>query len=471
MTSSNTPGELWPWVIAGVLSAAGILTTSWLLLLAATAFAVTGVCLVTAHARTRITQLTSRAAFLHSFHPSVQVAVSYLSSENVWLTLCTQTGLAQRFGEHTFVPRILTIRPCARGAQIFIQPLMGQSAGHFEQARAALEIAMAVPRISVSSPVPGQIGLTLVTLDPLAAPCSLAVPAQPAANLRRLPAGIDANGQWIWFDLANNSGWTIAGLPGGGKTAGLSSWLTSLALSPMVQFAVVDGKGGGDWAHWRQRAWLYSDSDDLGEVRELLRPVHNLMTARLRSATTVLGRSNTWDGDFTPDWPLVVLVIDECQTCLDGTGVGKDDKAIVAEITRIVSSLIRRGRSAGILCILATQKADASSIPTGIRDNAALRVCFAVKTNEAAVAVLGPSAWGADVSPLEIVLPSGCGVCVIPNESGGFTKLRVPYLSPAVSAAWVSATASYRADPFVGLSGALAGDVDDAGVSISKDES
>ncbi|AMU74713.1 hypothetical protein BAB79_08680 [Mycobacteroides abscessus] len=348
---------------------------------------------------------------------------------------------------------------------------MGQSGGHFEQAAAAMELAMAVPRVTVSSPVPGQIAFTLVTLDPLMSPCSLPAPAQPPADLRRLPAGIDERGQAVWLDLANNSGFVVGGVPGSGKTVALSSWLTSLALSPLTQLAVVDGKGGGDWAHWRQRAWLYSDSDNLGEVCELLRTVHNLMTARLRSATTVLGRSNTWDGGFTPGWPLVVLVVDECQTVLDGMGLGKDDKAVVAEITRIVSSLIRRGRSAGMICVLATQKADASSIPTVIRDNAALRACFAVKTNEAAVAVLGPSAWGAEGSPLEIVLPSGCGICVIPNESGGFTKLRVPYLPPSVSAAWVSATASYRADPFAGLSAALAGDVDDSDVGINEGQS
>lgn len=471
MSPSNTEGVRRPWITAGALAFLGLLLTSWLLLLAAICFAVTGVSLMVGHARTRTAQTNARRRFLGAFHPSVQPAVAYLTSDGVWLAMCIQLGLAQYVGDSAVLPRFLALRPCARGAEIVVQPLMGQSMGHFEQVSAALELALAVPRVTVSSAVPGQIAMTLVTLDPLASPCSLSAPSQPVADLRRLPAGIDECGQWVWLDLANNSGFVVGGVPGSGKTVALSSWLTSLALSPLVQFALVDGKGGGDWAHWGQRAWLYSDSDDLSEVLELFRTVHNLMLARLRSATAVLGRSNTWDGGFTPGWPLVVLVVDECQTVLDGAGLCKEDKAMVAEITRIVSSLIRRGRSAGMICVLATQKADASSIPTVIRDNAALRACFAVKTNEAAVAVLGPSAWGAEGSPLEIVLPSGCGICVVPNESGGLTKLRVPYLSPSVSSAWVSATSGFRADPFAGLSSALAGDVDDSDVNINEGQS
>lgn len=463
MTPFDSGNPSWPWVMAGILAALGLLL-SWI-------FFVPAIGIAAVYVYLRTNKANARQAFLSGFHPSVQPAVAYLTAEGVWLALCTQMGLAQHFGERSFLPRILVLRPCARGAEIVVQPLMGQSIGHFEQVSAALELALAVPRVTVSSPVPGQIALTLVTLDPLMSPCSLSAPAQPAADLRRMPAGIDDRGQWVWLDLANNSGFVVGGVPGSGKTVALSGWLTSLALSPLVQFALVDGKGGGDWAHWRQRAWLYSDSDDLSEVLELLRTVHNLMLARLRSATTVLRRSNTWEGGFTPGWPLVVLVVDECQTVLDGVGLSKDDKAIVAEITRIVSSLIRRGRSAGMICILATQKADASSIPTAIRDNAALRACFAVKTNEAAVAVLGPSAWGAEGSPLEIVLPSGCGICVVPNESGGLTKLRVPYLSPSVSSAWLSTTYGFRADPFAGLSTALAGDVDDSDVDINEGQS
>ncbi|SKF92965.1 phage integrase [Mycobacteroides abscessus subsp. massiliense] len=460
MTPSDSRNPSWPWVTAGILAVLGLLV-SWIFLVPAI-----GIAAVCAYLRTN--KVNARQAFLSAFHPSVQPAVAYVTAEGVWLALCIQLGLTQRWGERSFPPRILALRPCARGVEIVVQPLMGQSVSHFEQASAALELALAVPRVTVSSPMPGQIAITLMTLDPLASPCSLSAPVQPVADLRRLPAGIDERGQWVWLDLANNSGFVVGGVPGSGKTVALSSWLTSLALSPLVQFALVDGKGGGDWAHWRQRAWLYSDSDDLSEVLELLRTVHNLMLARLRSATTVLGRSNTWDGGFTPGWPLVVLVVDECQTVLDGAGLGKDDKAVVAEITRIVSSLIRRGRSAGVICVLATQKADASSIPTVIRDNAALRACFAVKTNEAAVAVLGPSAWGVEGSPLEIFLPSGCGICVVPNESGGFTKLRVPYLSPSVSSAWLSATSGFRGDPFAGLSTALARDVDDSDVNVNE---
>jgi hypothetical protein len=64
----------------------------------------------------------------------------------------------------------------------------------------------------------------------------------------------------------------------------------------------------------------------------------------------------------------VVIVIDECQVAFDG------DPDTVAMVT----DLGKRGPAAGIIVLLATQRVDAQSLPTGISSNAVLRWCLKV---------------------------------------------------------------------------------------------
>lgn len=76
----------------------------------------------------------------------------------------------------------------------------------------------------------------------------------------------------------------------------------------------------------------------------------------------------------------VFVILDECQTWLDQSGMDKDEKSLSSEITRLIRTLVQKGRSVGIIVVLTTQKPDAVSIPTVIRDNSALKICFRVST-------------------------------------------------------------------------------------------
>jgi S-DNA-T family DNA segregation ATPase FtsK/SpoIIIE len=67
----------------------------------------------------------------------------------------------------------------------------------------------------------------------------------------------------------------------------------------------------------------------------------------------------------------------------------KAHNALVAELSRLVEELIRKGRNVAIQVMLLTQRATGDAIPTRIRDNCQVAISFATRTVDGAVARLG----------------------------------------------------------------------------------
>jgi S-DNA-T family DNA segregation ATPase FtsK/SpoIIIE len=82
----------------------------------------------------------------------------------------------------------------------------------------------------------------------------------------------------------------------------------------------------------------------------------------------------------------VVFGIDECQVLFTDDRVGK-------EAEQICTDLIKRGPATGIMLLLATQRPDAKSLPTGISANAGIRFCLRVMGQVENDIVLGTSMW------------------------------------------------------------------------------
>jgi DNA segregation ATPase FtsK/SpoIIIE, S-DNA-T family len=85
-------------------------------------------------------------------------------------------------------------------------------------------------------------------------------------------------------------------------------------------------------------------------------------------------------------------VIDEAHTFFHerkGTSTEvKAHNALVAELSRLVEELIRKGRKVAIQVMLLTQRATGDAIPTR-RDNCQVAISFATRTMDGAVAALG----------------------------------------------------------------------------------
>jgi S-DNA-T family DNA segregation ATPase FtsK/SpoIIIE len=231
--------------------------------------------------------------------------------------------------------------------------------------------------------------------------------------------------------LAEVSGIVVAGLAGFGKTMLVAHLLGQLAPSPAVQFVLVDGKGGPDYDRVTPRAWL-SAKDDLDQVRQVLRQVHRLMVDRQGAIASVLGETDAWHLGPSPLWPLVVVVIDEAHTFFhERKGTSPEVKAhnaVVAELSRLVEELVRKGRNVAIQVMLLTQRATGDAIPTRIRDNCQVAISFATRTLDGAVAALGEEIrQHPDASPVLLNDPAYVGVAVtsLPGRPG-FHRVRTP---------------------------------------------
>ena len=325
-----------------------------------------------------------------------------------------------------------------------------------EQASAYLADHWRVHRVTISQPRPGVYVLHGMVRDPLLEQFGLEAAAaawdgQHRSVPRHLYLGRDEHGHHRFADLANVPGICVGGMPGSGKSTEITSWLTQLAPSPAVQFALVDGKNAGEFDDFRDRAYIMA-GDDLDEVIDLLERQHTLMTDRLAAVRPVLGVKNAWHVGPTESWPLAVTVLDECQSCLDLTTV-KGDKILEPKVRRAVfltSSLIRRGRSVMMLTIPATQKPTTDSLPSSIRDNCPVSLCFGVRTADAAAATLGTAIRDYPTfSPVTLADPAYAGCCTVTLKTGRdpFTRLRCPLVTEDQAAAVARASAHLCKDP------------------------
>lgn len=219
----------------------------------------------------------------------------------------------------------------------------------------------------------------------------------------------------------------IGALPRMGKTFLLRLLTLAAALDPTAELHVYDLKGGADFlvvepvAH---RFRVGDDPDDLSYFKADLRAIHADMGRRYKQLRS-LPREVCPEGKVTRPladrrelglWP-VVLVIDECQLAFD------DDPETVA----LVTDLGKRGPAAGIIVLLATQRVDAKSLPTGISSNAVLRFCLKVAGQVENDMVLGTSMYKAGVRATTFARTDR-GVGFLAGEGDEPVIVRVAYL-------------------------------------------
>jgi DNA segregation ATPase FtsK/SpoIIIE, S-DNA-T family len=163
--------------------------------------------------------------------------------------------------------------------------------------------------------------------------------------------------------------------------------------------------------------------------------------------------TDTWHPGPSARWPLVVVVIDEAHTFFhERKGTSPEVKAhnaLVAELSRLVEELIRKGRNVAIQVMLLTQRATGDAIPTRIRDNCQVAISFATRTVDGAVAALGEEIrQHPDASPVLLNDPAYVGVAVtsLPGRSG-FHRVRTPKVDHHQVAAIIRATTGLRHDP------------------------
>src|SRR5215213_5155243 len=341
------------------------------------------------------------------------------------------------------------------GVTATVAAMAGAGLADYQRAVGYLADSWGCVSVRAEQQGPGLIRLRGLHRDPLLAPAQVDLSGMAPASLTSWWLGWAEDSQPVMIRLAEVSGMVVAGLAGFGKTMLVAHLLGQLATSPAVQFLLIDGKGGPDYDRLFPRAWL-SAKDDLTAVRDALRQVHRLMLNRQGAIAQVLGVTDAWHLGPSRSWPLVVVVIDEAHTFFhERKGTSPEVKAhnaAVAELSRLVEELVRKGRNVAIQVMLLTQRATGDAIPTRIRDNCQVAISFATRTLDGAVAALGEEIrHHPDASPVLLNDPTYVGVAVtsLPGRPG-FHRVRTPQVDHHQVAAIIRATTGLRADP-VGL--------------------
>lgn len=314
-------------------------------------------------------------------------------------------------------------------------------------------------RVQVTQPKPGKLLVRAVRRDPLGDQLALADAPQVIRGMSsRLIWSGRRSGPWPdYLDhrdpstvyvgrdqwgvdrrlcLDGIAGVTVGGLPGYGKTSFVGGLLYQLAGLDSVQFAIVDGMGGVDYEPWQARAWLLT-GDDLDRALAAAEVLHDLMRYRVETARRRLGVPNAWTRGPSPEWPLLVIVWDECHTFFDLAGV-KGNRQATEKVQRLISlavRLVKMGRKAMLINLFVTQKQTADAIPTAIRDVCTVGISYACRTREAAVAGLGDAIREfPEYCPTGLTeRPTYVGVCTaaLPDNAGAepFTKLRTLHVT------------------------------------------
>lgn len=274
----------------------------------------------------------------------------------------------------------------------------------------------------------GRISMWVADDDPYLGPPTVS-PLETAASFdvwNPIPFGHDARGREVMLSLMWQSMF-FGGLPRRGKT--FSQRIPSAAgvLDAWVQHFVADGKGGADWMPMRavaHRLVLGAEPDALAAFIAMLKELIVEMERRFTIFRT-LPASVCPEGKLTPaisrryKLPVIMVTIDELQEFLSAM-----DTKVREEVIEMLCRIARRAPAAGFISNFASQRPDADSVPTKLRDIVSYRYCTQVVDKASSDMVLGKgkASQGADAS---ILSEEHKGVGVLVTGPASFEIVRV----------------------------------------------
>jgi S-DNA-T family DNA segregation ATPase FtsK/SpoIIIE len=223
--------------------------------------------------------------------------------------------------------------------------------------------------------------------------------AQQVDIFEPLPLFTDEEMRWVALTIAGTHT-AVGGASGFGKSVWLRHLACTLAFDLRARLVCFDGKRSGDLDHIRKLAHAFHEGAEPEDIDAIIAELHGLvaeytkrskflkslpMDERSPKVTSVL--ASKYPGHLSP----IVVIVDEIQEYTE-FGVTKEDKKIRQEIVGLLTRLSRVGRSAGIFLVMASQKPDASVIPSAIMGNCSIRIAFKVSEQTHNDQILGTSA-------------------------------------------------------------------------------
>lgn len=212
---------------------------------------------------------------------------------------------------------------------------------------------------------------------------------------RPFPFGTDPRGRPVTMELVSTNV-LIGSIPGAGKTFSLRVPLLAAALDKRAELWVFELKGTGDLEPLAKVATRYGSGPDDETIEQALFGLRDLRKELARRAKVIAGlpKADCPENKVTPDLaakrslklhPLVVAV-DECQELFTHPAHGK-------EAGDLAEKIIKLGRALGVILMLATQRPDSNSLPTGVSANVGTRYCLRVMGQVENDMILGTSAY------------------------------------------------------------------------------
>ncbi|MFJ8010225.1 FtsK/SpoIIIE domain-containing protein [Streptomyces fagopyri] len=212
---------------------------------------------------------------------------------------------------------------------------------------------------------------------------------------KRIPFGIDPRGRAQAVPMIQHN-ILVGSLPGQGKTASVRVLACGAALDPSVELWLHENKGTGDLDELERVSHRFVSGIDDDSIKYAAESLKLLREEVMRRAAAMkkLPRDLCPDKRITRQiadkrslklWPLVA-VFDECQNLFAHPKYGKaagDDAEFI----------IKLGRALGVILVLATQRPDKESLPTGISGNVSIRFALRVAGQVENDMILGTSAY------------------------------------------------------------------------------
>ncbi|KOU73877.1 cell division protein FtsK [Streptomyces sp. XY66] len=275
-----------------------------------------------------------------------------------------------------------------------------------------------------------------------------------------IPFGQDARGTRVSVPVVWQSMF-FGGLPRRGKTFTQRLLTAAGLLDPWVRHYVADFKGGQDWMQMRQvahRLVLGAEDDAITAFKDMLQELLTEMERRF-AILRELPTSICPEGKLTPaivekcKMPFILFTVDELQEAFLALADEKERKAVIDDMARIA----RRGPAAGFISNYASQRPDAESVPTKLREIITIRACTQVTDQTSSDMVLGKgkASMGADASVLS---EDHKGVVVLVTGPASFATVKNDLLTTAAFNAMCAKGRTMRKD--IGqLTGDAAGDL------------
>lgn len=188
--------------------------------------------------------------------------------------------------------------------------------------------------------------------------------------------GIDEQGHPVEINLAASAHMMIAGATRSGKSVCTYGLLTHVArMGDHAQLLVAD-PNDATIAPFEQIVSWSTNSVDPSPVIAMLKWVRSEMEARRAILRTMRADKVA---QFTPELPMIVVVIDEAANYLRTS-----DVSIRRELESELLAVASQGAKFGVRLVLITQRPDSTILPTAIRSQLSARISFGLEDLETA---------------------------------------------------------------------------------------